>query len=460
MSTITRSVSSGPRLDRLAMSRWHYGLTAIITAGLFIDTFELYSSGAVLASLSSSKWSTVSLNATFLFVTFIGSFLGAWFSGVLGDRYGRRFCFQTNLLLFGLASIAGGFAPNMTVLIGLRFIMGLGLGAEIVVGYATLAEFLPAARRGAVITAVTGVVNTSFFISLAMAYFILPTIGWRYMFVIPGVAAMLVWVARKSMPESPRWLESKGRTQEAEAVMGMIEAKASEGRPLASYVPAQTVATQPVSFLVLFSPGVLRNTLVGTTIYVAVGFSIYGFLTWLPTAFVSAGMALGSALQISMVLAAGKTVGAIIGTPLADRLGRKPCIVITSILGAALGVVMAMTAGLAFLVVGFLLACCLGLANSIAFSAYVPELFETRFRLRGTGFCGAAGRLASSLVQPIIVWVLALGGLSAIIGMMAGVLLIQGLVVLVFGTETKLKALDSESVALPVAPALAEGAAF
>ena len=211
MSSTLTAVNSGPRLDRLPMAPWHYWITALITAGLFLDTFELYSGGAVLANLVQTGWSSNAINATFLSVTFVGLVIGSWFAGILGDRYGRRFCYQANLALFGLASIAGAFAPTMTVLIVLRFFMGLGLGAEIVVGYATLAEFLPKANRGRVMAAVGMVVNISFFTSLVIAYFAIPAFGWRAMFLIPGLAAVGIWLARKSMPESPRWLESKGR---------------------------------------------------------------------------------------------------------------------------------------------------------------------------------------------------------------------------------------------------------
>ncbi len=457
MSHAMTTADTGPRLDRLPLTPWHYRLAALITAGLFLDTFELYSGGGVLAAMVQSGWSTPSINATFLVVTFIGLVIGAWAAGILGDRFGRRFCYQANLALFGLASIAGGFAPDMTTLIVLRFFMGLGLGAEIVVGYATLAEFMPKASRGRVISAVATVVNLSFFISLVIAYYVIPSLGWRAMFLMPGIAAMGVWFARKSMPESPRWLESKGRIDEANRVLGEIEAKVARYAPLPPYVSAPMVPTEPVTVAVLFTPGVLRNTIVGIVINVSVGITLYGFLQWLPTVFVQRGLTLGSALQISMIMALGKSLGGLVGVGLADRVGRKPSIVVSSVVGAALGGWLIATSGVLFLVVGFGLAVCIGIANTVGFTVYVPELFETRFRLRGAGLCGAAGRLASSGVQYGVVYVLAVGGLGGLTAGLSGMLLVQALVVGLLGVETKKRALDNQSVIADGAvPALAE----
>ncbi len=446
MGIATTTADAGPRLDRLPLTPWHYRLATLITAGLFLDTFELYSGGGVLAAMVQSGWSTPSVNATFLVVTFIGLVIGAWAAGVLGDRFGRRFCYQANLALFGLASIAGAFAPDMTTLIVLRFFMGLGLGAEIVVGYATLAEFMPKASRGRVISAAATVVNLSFFISLVIAYYVIPALGWRAMFFLPGVAAMGVWFARKSMPESPRWLESKGRFEDAARVLEEVEAKVARYAPLPPYLSQPMVPTEPVSVSVLFTPGVLRNTIVGIVINVSVGITLYGFLQWLPTVFVQRGLTLGSALQISMIMAVGKSLGGLVGVGLADRLGRKPSVIASSVAGAALGFWLIATSGVLFLVVGFGLAVCIGIANTVGFTVYVPELFETRFRLRGAGLCGAAGRLASSGVQYGVVWVLAAGGLGGLTAGLSGMLLTQALVVGLLGVETKKRALDNEAV--------------
>ena len=102
---------AGSRLDALPVSRFHRRMVMLIGAGMFLDGFELSLSGGVLSALTHSGWSTMQLNAAFVTATFLGMTLGAWIVGIVGDRYGRKFAYQFNLMLFGLASIAAAFAP-------------------------------------------------------------------------------------------------------------------------------------------------------------------------------------------------------------------------------------------------------------------------------------------------------------------------------------------------------------
>ena len=139
------AVNSGGRLDRLPISPFHYRVLGLVGAGMFLDAFEIYLAGGVLAALVKSGWSDLAYNGWFISITFAGMMVGAWSAGIFGDRYGRRFSYQLNLLIFGIASLAGAAAPW---LIAARFVMGVGLGAEIVVGYVTLSEFVPPLQRG------------------------------------------------------------------------------------------------------------------------------------------------------------------------------------------------------------------------------------------------------------------------------------------------------------------------
>src|SRR5947207_1825700 len=235
-------VNAGARLDRLPISSFHYRIFGLVGAGMFFDGYDLYIAGGVLASAVQSKFSTIPQNLQFISLTFVGMTLGALITGFVGDRFGRRFTYQINLLIFGLASLAAAFAQDMTQLIACRFVQGLGLGAEIVVGYSTMTEFVPPRTRGRWMAMMAFIVVAGFPATSLLGYLIIPNFGWRPMFVIAGIGSLIVWYLRKNLPESPRWLEAQGRNEEAETLMQAIETEAASGNPLPPVVVPAPVA--------------------------------------------------------------------------------------------------------------------------------------------------------------------------------------------------------------------------
>ncbi|MEJ0070835.1 MAG: MFS transporter [Pseudomonadota bacterium] len=157
----------------------------------------------------------------------------------------------------------------------------------------------------------------------------IPNWGWRWMFVIVGVAALIVWYLRKGMPESPRWLESKGRTAEAEAVLSAIEAEASGGRALPPPIPVIAEPVANPSFLALFSKPMLMRTINGAVVLVALNTAVYGLIAWLPTFMVQKGLNIVTSLNYTTLMMFGGPVGALVGMWLGDRIGRKASLVIS-----------------------------------------------------------------------------------------------------------------------------------
>src|ERR1700680_5317189 len=169
---------------------------------MFFDGFDIYVAGAVLGATLKSGFSTMGQNAQFVSATFLGMMLGSFLTGFLGDRYGRRFTYQANLAIFGLASIAAAFAPSMAMLILLRFVMGAGLGAENVVGYATMTEFVPPQARGKWLGVVSVFVVAGLPVTGVVGRRLIPRFGWRVMFVLGGGGAMVGWYFRKALTET------------------------------------------------------------------------------------------------------------------------------------------------------------------------------------------------------------------------------------------------------------------
>ena len=440
-------VNAGARLDRLPLGAFHRRILALIAGGMFFDAFDIYLQGSLLGALVHDGWSTPAINASFLSNTFMGMLVGALVAGYVGDRFGRRVSYQINLAIFGLASLAAAFAPSMAVLIWLRFVMGIGLGAEIVVGYATLAEFIPPSHRGrwvGLLSLFTNfAVTATGFVSLA----VIPTLGWRYMFVIVGIGAMVVWVLRKKMPESPRWLESRGRMAEAEAVMSAIENECGGAANLpVPLVAPEVPSAVPDRLSYLFSPVMLRRTLLALMIGVTGPVALYGFNGWLPTFLVKQGHGIVATLAFTAVMGLGAPAGSWLGSVIADRLGRKPGIVLLSLAWAASGVAYAYAgSNVALMGIGFVVILSSYALVAVGYAIYIPELFPTRVRLRGAGLAGAAGRLASAGAQYGVVWAYGYGGVEAVAACLAGMLVVQAGVVLVAGIETRQRSLEDLS---------------
>nr|WP_205782313.1 MFS transporter [Methylobacterium sp. XJLW] len=277
----------------------------LVGAGMFFDGFDIYLAAGVLGALVREGLSDVDRNAWFISATFAGMTVGAWLAGILGDRYGRRFTYQFNLAIFGIASMAAAFAPDILWLTGFRFVMGLGLGAEIVVGYGTLSEFMPPAIRGRFAALLAVFTNSALFAATFGGFLIIPYLGWRWMFAIAGIGAGIVWLLRKNMPESPRWLESKGRHAEAEAITRRIEEQVY-GSQVAPVPAVHTpIAAPSVPLSALFQGQLLSRTVTGIVINIVNNLITHGFITWMPTFFLAQGMTVTKSLGFTAVMTLG-----------------------------------------------------------------------------------------------------------------------------------------------------------
>ena len=220
---ITKS-QVGARIDRLPTSKWHLETFLLVGLGLQINGFLNSSGGPIIAELVENGWSTNYLNATFSSAMMIGFFIGSLFGGTLGDKVGRKKSYQISIAIFGVMSIVAAFSPNMYILILCRALMGVGMGSGIVIGYASFIEFMPGKTRGTWSSRLSLIGNLSPLIATLTSYLIIPTLGWRAMFLIGGVASLIqLGFITKYLMESPRWCIENGKVEEAEILLTNIE---------------------------------------------------------------------------------------------------------------------------------------------------------------------------------------------------------------------------------------------
>jgi putative MFS transporter len=442
------SVDAGARLDRLPVGSFHYRIFWLVGAGMFFDGYDLYVAGSVLAATISTKFSTLPENLQFISLTFVGMTIGSFVTGFLGDWFGRRFTYQVNLLVFGLASFAAAFAQDMQQLIICRFVQGLGLGAEIVVGYSTLTEFVPPGSRGRWLSFMALLVVAGFPATSLLAYLIIPNWGWRPMFIIAGVGALIVWYLRKALPESPRWLEARGRTQEAEALLQSIEKEAASTGPLPP--PACAPAVKPVSAFALLAPPLLQRLLVGSWVLITINTLIFGFVIFLPQFFLRQGLTITQSFGYTLVLASASILGCAIGAFTSDFIGRRWSIIGASVASIITGWIYAKFNATSdptvVLSVGFVLITAIYIQTAILFGVYTPELFPTEVRLRANGICNTLGRLATVFSPFAVGSLMQSYQLPGVIGMMIALLVVQIIVVWLWGVEPRQRGLEDLAV--------------
>ncbi|MEM5318314.1 MFS transporter [Paraburkholderia sp. JHI869] len=430
-------------MDRLPIGAFHRRVLWLVSMGVFFDSFDNTLSGSVLAALLKTGWSTLELNSLFMSVTFAGLTFGAAAAGWLSDRLGRRFAYQFNLLIFGCLAVVSAFAPSMQWLIALRAVMAVGMGAEYVMGFGLITEFIPPEQRGRYQAWFGLFAGVGVFVTSLVSLAVVPKFGWRPMFFIGGIGTLWVWWERRKLPESPRWLERIGRGKEAEAILKRIEEEASLAGKLPPFVAALQTQPRWVPFSVLFSRPVIRRTLLAIVMMVVGLFGSYTLTGWMPTFFVKQGMSVTRSLGFNAAMMGGWIAGPLLCAFLADRIGRRWGLVMFGVLCATFGAAYPfLSTDIVIMIGGFLLVSMVASFLILA-SAFNPELFPTEYRFRGGGLAQAIGR-AALIVSPAIVLALFDGyGIGGVIGALSGAYLLVALLMAVAGIETNRRSLEA-----------------
>lgn len=425
-------------IDRAPVNGRHRLFIMLIALAVFFDFFDLMLSGSVTAALLASGWSTRELNVVFLSVTGLGGVISNLVAGTLADRFGRRSVFRGALLLLGVGTLACAIAPNMELLIVARFIASLGIAAVPGVGLTLLIELLPVAVRGRWV-GISGVVSkSSLFAAALAAYLLLPWGGWQWMFIIPGAGCVALFFLTCVLPESPRWLATRGRheaARQALAKMGVNE----QGPILAlntSESPSGASADR------LFTANLAKPLILG--VILAVGFNVAttGFLTWLPMLLLERQLSISNTLAYNLVMSLGIPLGGLACTFFADHISRKAAIIGSAVVALLLAAAFPFTTGVALVGAGFLLQVGMGVLSSMIMGLYLPELYPTYVRARATALSMAIVRLVMVFLPFLLLALLNVAGVFGVMAVVGICLLVIVFAMLALGIETSGKSLD------------------
>jgi len=229
--------SIASRLNRLPIIGTHQRATVVIGLGLFFDAYEIFLIGGLSPVLVNYFGVTHAELPLLLSSAFFGMFLGAATLTAVADRIGRRYAFLLTLGIYSMASLASAFSPNLWFLLAMRMMTGFGIGAALPVADSYLADLLPARHRGRYIAWAYTIGYCGYPIAGFLAHSLIGTTvmgisGWRWMFVLGSLGALVIWPLRRQLPESPRWLESIGRSNEAAGIVARMESEAAAKGPI------------------------------------------------------------------------------------------------------------------------------------------------------------------------------------------------------------------------------------
>jgi len=259
------------------------------------------------------------------------------------------------------------------------------------------------------------------------------------------------------LPESPRWLESVGRVDDADKLLLSIEAEVSKQH---SPLPAPTIlpaAKHSRDLASLFGAAILPRLILGSISLIVINSLLYGFVTWLPTFFVQQGLSIAKSFNYALVMAFGAPAGSAIGAFTADAWGRKPTIIGACLLTIAIGSFYPFVQNPAILMLtGFALIIPIYVLVALLFAIYIPELFPTEVRLRASGICNMFGRGAIIFTSFLVVSLFRSHGVGGVLAFMIALLIVEIVVVLALGVEPKKRRLEEIDSAAGAAPFPAE----
>lgn len=434
------------RLDGLPFTRKHRKLLLGSGVGWALDAMDVGLISFVMAALA-VHWSLTPTELSWIgSIGFVGMAIGAALGGLLADKIGRRQVFAATLLVYGIATGAAALSTGIAMLIVLRFIVGLGLGAELPVASTLVSEFAPRKIRGRVVVILEGFWAVGWIMAALIGYFVVPLgdDGWRWALAVGLVPAAYALVIRFGLPESVRYLESKGRHAEAEDVVREFEASAGiqhDTAPAAevgaridqaaadSTAAAETapsaVAAEPLESI--WSPRLRRRTAALWIVWFGINFSYYGAFIWLPSLLVAQGFDLVQSFGYTLIITLAQLPGYAVAAWLIEVWGRRLTLAVFLVGSAVSAGLFGLAGSPATIIAAGMALSFFNLGAWGALYAIGPELYPTPTRGAGTGAAAAFGRIASIIAPLLVPLLLVAGDAPMVFGVFAAAFVVAAL---------------------------------
>ena len=444
-----KNANIGARLDRLPNSGWHIKMWLVSAFALLVCWSNGIGGAVQNVLLNELHWLEPGSTLLAMWGTTYtaGQLFGALVGGPIGDKIGRKKSILLYEVIHIIAMIGGAAAPNVTVLYVFRLIQGFGLGALLVVLFAAFTEYVPGKNRGVWSSRNSFIGNFAHPICNGIALVIVSTgvsmnMNWRIQYIIPSVLSIIASIIiYNKYPESPRWLESQGRVEEADAIMTSIEKEieASTGKPLPPVEAVEAKAVKNLPYSALFKGKLLKRTICGSLVLIGMNTIQYTLMNWMPSLLSSLGYDTSQSQFMTMFGLFGAPFGIFLASLYMDKVPRKATGVILLIAMAVMGIITSKQTTMTALIAStFVLNTVIYMYVCYASAVYVPEMWPTSAKLSGSGFCNAMGRV-SNIFFPFLVTSVAAGsmGSNGVFALISAVAVIIAVSIVVFGVETR-----------------------
>ncbi|WP_322054497.1 MFS transporter [Paraburkholderia bannensis] len=421
------------RIENVPFSRWHTKARIIMGSATFFDAFDALSLAFALPVLV-GLWHLSPMEIGVLIAAgYLGQFIGALTFGWVAERFGRVPSATTTVAVMSLMGIACAFAGNFQLLFLARFLQGIGVGGEVPVAAAYISELSQAHGRGRFFLIYELIFPLGLLGAAQVGAFVVPRYGWECMFLVGAIPGLLVSLFIARLAESPRWLISKGRYEEAERIIEEIESSTTsrnldidrdwvEVERRLSKIRDASQARKRASWRELFSEVYRGRTLIVWVLWASSYFVANGINNWLPSLYRTVyHLPLQESLHMASLSNVLSACAVLLCAFLVDRVGRRrwamATFLISGMLLLALGT-LATGSPWSVMLLGSSAYAVMG-TTTVMLYLYTPEIYPTRMRAIGTGLATSWLRVASAAAPAIVGIVLSGHGISAVFLMFA-----------------------------------------
>jgi MFS transporter, putative metabolite:H+ symporter len=420
------------RMEQVPFSKWHANARIVMGSATFFDAFNALSLAFALPTLIRLWHISPKQSGLLISASYVGQLAGALVFSALAEKVGRIRGTTAAIAIMSIMSFGCAVAGNFPTLLACRLVQGIGVGGEMPVAATYINELSRAHGRGRFFLLYEMIFPLGLMATGQIGAWLVPAYGWNSIFLLGGIPGLLITFLVARLPESPRWLISKGRLREAEAIVEQVEA--STGRRVPAATPSTTSSTaslmQRGRWSELLSHVYRGRTLIVWTLWATAFFIANGLNNWMPSLYNTVyHLSLRQSLRAASMTNVAQVAVLLVCAFSIDRIGRRNWTVAAFVLGGGMLALLGMLGAqkvLSVMILGTLGYGIIGSINAVLY-LYTPEIYPTRMRAIGTGLATSWLRIGSAVGPALVGFMVDAKGIHSVFLMFAGISVVGAL---------------------------------